>query len=531
MTWPSSRPISLLICALGGEGGGVLTGWLAEVARRCDHPAQATSIPGVAQRTGATTYFIEVWPQPQVLIGDAKPVFSLNPTPGALDAVIASELLEAARCACNGLPSPERTLFIASSARTLTNPERSHPGDGRLDSSQLLPVVQAASLRLHLLDMQAIAREHGTAVSAVMLGAIAGSGLFPFPRSAYEAVLQDSGRGAAASRAGFDAAHELVAGNGRAQRELGEQLAEAVQNAAANTSVPAEIGRMPAPVGEIVALGHARTCDYQDRAYGRQYLERVQRVLDAERAVDPDGAHGFAASREAARWLALWMCYDDIVRVADLKSRRSRAERVRRDARAGERDLLRVHDYFKPGIPELAALLPCWLATRVIDWGRKQQAERGEPWALPLKLASHTVSGIVLLRLLAALRRLRRYGSRHAQEQALIDEWLDTLVESLGADRALGFEVAACGRLIKGYGSTNERGKDNLLHLLRHVARSQLMPADERAAAVRRGREAALADDAGKALDRVLAEAGAAPRRIREQPIRWMPASAWREGK
>ncbi len=526
-----TRPISLLVCALGGEGGGVLTGWLAEVARRCDHPAQATSIPGVAQRTGATTYFIEVWPLPKALAGDAKPVFSLNPTPGALDAVIASELLEAARCACNGLPSPQRTLFIASAARTLTNPERSHPGDGRLDSAQLLSVVQAASLSLHLLDMQAIAREHGTAVSAVMLGAIAGSGLFPFPRSAYEAVLQDGGRGAQASRAGFDAAFDIVAGRGRAQRALEEQLAPAVSQAAASTALPPEIGRMPAPVGEIVALGHARTCDYQDNAYGRQYVERVQRVLDAERAADPEGTQGFAASREAARWLALWMCYDDVVRVADLKSRRSRAERVRREARAGERDLLRVHDYLKPGIPELAALLPAWLAVRVRDWGRKREAERGEPWALPLKLASHTVAGTLLLRLLASLRVLRRHGSRHAQEQALIDEWLDTLVEALAADNSLGFEVAACGRLVKGYGSTHERGKDNLLHLLRHVARATLQSPAGRAAAVRRGREAALADDAGKALDRVLAEAGAAPRRLREQPIRWMPAQARREMK
>ena len=525
------RPISLLVCALGGEGGGVLTGWLAEIARRCGYPAQATSIPGVAQRTGATTYFIEVWPLPHAMAGEAKPVFSLNPTPGMLDAVIASELLEAARCACNGLPSPERTLFIASSARTLTNPERSHPGDGRLDSAQLLAVVQAACRTMHLLDMPAIAREHGTAVSAVMLGAIAGSDLFPFPRSAYEAVLQDSGRGAQASRAGFDAAFEMVAGSGRAQHDIEEQPGPAFERAAAIAALPADVGRMPATVGEIVALGHARTCDYQDRAYGRQYVERVQRVLDAERAADPDGAHGFAASREAARWLALWMCYDDIVRVADLKSRRSRAERVRREARAGERDLLRVHDYLKPGIPELAALLPRWLAARVIDWGRKRQAERGEPWALPLKLASHTVTGTLMLRLLASLRRLRRFGSRHAQEQALIDEWLDTLIEGLGSDRELGYEVAACGRLVKGYGSTNERGKDNLLHLLRHVARAKLLPPGGRAAAVRRGREAALADDAGKALDRVLAEAGAAPRRLREQPIRWMPSSARRAMK
>ncbi len=526
------KPLTLLICALGGEGGGVLTGWLAEVARRCDFPAQATSVPGVAQRTGATTYYLEVWPQSRSVMGEARPVFSLSPVPGALDAVIASELLEAARCACNGLPSPDRTLFIASDTRALTNAERSHPGDGRLDRDELRNIVQSASRALHVFDMQAIARQHGTVVSAVMLGAIAGSGVFPFPRDAYEAVIQDGGRGAQASLAGFNAAYAMVA-EGQFAGEPGHagtppaEMTPSIQR----ENLPTELADMPAAVADIVALGHARCCDYQDRRYGSQYLQRVRQVLDTERAADPEGKHGFEASRELARWLALWMCYDDIARVAHLKSRQARAERVRREARAGDRDLLYVHDYFKPGIPEIAGLLPPWLAERVIDWGRKQEAERGEPWALPLKLASHTVSGTLLLRLLASLRWLRRASSRYAQEQALIDEWLRAVIDGLRDGWPLGHEVAACGRLVKGYGSTNERGKATLLHLLRQVARADRDTADERAAQVRKGLDAALADDTGKALDRVLAEAGAAPRPVREQPIRWMPTAIRREMK
>ncbi|HVQ04998.1 MAG TPA: indolepyruvate oxidoreductase, partial [Burkholderiaceae bacterium] len=55
----ASRPITLLVCALGGEGGGVLAQWLVDVAIRAGHAAQSTSIPGVAQRTGATTYYLE----------------------------------------------------------------------------------------------------------------------------------------------------------------------------------------------------------------------------------------------------------------------------------------------------------------------------------------------------------------------------------------------------------------------------------------------------------------------------------------
>jgi len=174
-------PITLLICALGGEGGGVLTQWLVDIAQQAGYPVQSTSIPGVAQRTGATTYYIEVFPVPQPQLGARRPVFSLNPVPGALDAIVSSELLETTRQIGNGMSSPQRTMVISSSSRTLTTQERMQLADGRADSGELLKVLQAFSRAHHVFDMGAVAREAGTVVSAVMLGAIAGSGLLPFP--------------------------------------------------------------------------------------------------------------------------------------------------------------------------------------------------------------------------------------------------------------------------------------------------------------------------------------------------------------
>ncbi|MBC7600047.1 MAG: indolepyruvate oxidoreductase, partial [Polaromonas sp.] len=123
--------ISLLICAQGGEGGGVLTEWLVDIARASGYAAQSTSIPGVAQRTGATTYYLEVFPVPLAELKGKRPVFSLNPVPGALDGLVSSELLETARQVGNGMASPARTLVISSSSRTLTTAERMVPGDGR----------------------------------------------------------------------------------------------------------------------------------------------------------------------------------------------------------------------------------------------------------------------------------------------------------------------------------------------------------------------------------------------------------------
>ena len=220
------------------------------------------------------------------------------------------------------------------------------------------------------------------------------------------------------------------------------------------------------------------------------------------------------------------MAFDDIVRVADLKSRASRSQRVRREAKAGEHDLLKVYDHFKPGVPEFAALLPASLAARLTAWDRRRQAGGKAPWAVPLKVGSHSVTGMLSLRVLASLRGLRKSGSRFAEEQALIERWLKAVLDGAAQGSwQLAHEVALCGRLIKGYGSTNERGKRNLLHVIDH-----LVPAErgsersplERAQAVAAAREAALQDEGGQALDAALLRHGAPPRPVVAQPIRWM---------
>lgn len=527
-----NRPITLLVCALGGEGGGVLTEWLVDTARHAGYAAQSTSIPGVAQRTGATTYYIEVFPVPLAQLGGRRPVFSLSPVPGALDAIVSSELLETARQIGNGMSAPLRTLVVSSSARILTTAERMEPGDGRADAQRLLDVVKAFSREHHVFDMNAIARDTGTVVSAVMLGAIAGSGLFPFPRSAYEHVVRGGdtsapgklGKAAAASLRGFAAAFDAVSAPRAQAAFVSSVMAGDTSDAPPPArALPDELARhFPPAVHDMLTLGHARVLDYQDAAYAALYAERLGKVLDAERATDPAGAQGFAVTREAARWLALWMAFDDIVRVAALKGRASRAQRVRQEVRATDQDIVKVYDHFKPGAAEFAALLPPALSRRVTAWDRRRQARGREPWALPLKVGSHSVLGMASLRLLSSLKWLRRRGNRFAEEQALIERWLAAVEAGTREAWALGHELALCGRLIKGYGSTNERGKHNLLHVIDELAGRATLPAPTRAEAIAAAREAALADEGGKALDAALVRHGAAPRPVQAQAIRWM---------
>jgi indolepyruvate ferredoxin oxidoreductase beta subunit len=518
----TAQPITILVCALGGEGGGVLSEWLYDVAVRCGHPAQSTSIPGVAQRTGATTYYIEVCPLHDAALAGRHPVFSLNPVPGAIDLLVSSELLETARQIGLGLASRERTLVLSSNARALTVAEKMQMGDGRFAQGDLLATVQRHSRAHEVMDMGAMAREAGTVISAVMLGAVAASGVLPFPREAFEATISHTGKGVQGSLRGFALGFDAVWRSQQARSAV-QQDAVAVLEKVLPPALPAAVAEaFPAPVHSLLTLGHARLVDYQDADYAALYVGRLQRVLAAERISDPNGAQVFAVTTEMARWLALWMAFDDIVRVASLKLRASRTERVRREVAAGDDDIVKLFDHFKPGVPEFAALLPAGLAQRLTAWDERRLARGREAWSLPLKVGTHTVLGALALRFVAGLKGRRQRGSRFAAEQDLIERWLAAVEQGAREHWALGHELAQCGRLIKGYGTTNERGKRNLLHVVEHLARADVIadPA-QRAQAIRAARTAALADDAGLGLDQALIAHGVPARPLRAQPIRW----------
>jgi indolepyruvate ferredoxin oxidoreductase beta subunit len=162
------------------------------------------------------------------------------------------------------------------------------------------------------------------------------------------------------------------------------------------------------------------------------------------------------------------------------------------------------------------------MAHALLRWDGRRTSRGRAPLAFAMHLRSDSVLGMIALRCLAALKPWRRRGTRYAEEQDRIERWMEVLLVAAGEDWQLAYEVALSGRLIKGYGETNERGKRNLTHILEHLARAAT-PAATRAGAIRDAREAALADEGGKALDATLVRHGAPPRPIVPQPIRWVP--------
>src|ERR1041385_1486930 len=118
------RAIKGASLAMGGEGGGVLADWIVDLAEHGNYLVQTTSVPGVAQRTGATIYYLELFPRAAAKAAGKDPVLALVPVPGDVDVVIASELMEAGRAVQRGFVTPDRTTLVASTHRVYAMTEK-----------------------------------------------------------------------------------------------------------------------------------------------------------------------------------------------------------------------------------------------------------------------------------------------------------------------------------------------------------------------------------------------------------------------
>ncbi|TAM92238.1 MAG: indolepyruvate oxidoreductase subunit beta family protein [Rhodanobacteraceae bacterium] len=493
----SPQIITIAILALGGQGGGVLVDWIVDLAEHGGWTAQATSVAGVAQRTGATVYYIElVEPTP-----GRDPILALMPVPGEVDVLISAELAEAGRAVERGLVTPDCTTVITSSHRTYAVQEKMVPGTGVADSAAILEMVRTVARRVIADDMQALAVRHGSVISSSLFGALAGSGVLPFESDAFEAVIERSGVGvetslmtmrAAALKArqqqGLPVLKRPTESMQTPARPLPEQAASA-ELASLLTRIRAEA---PQPAWPWLGEGLARVVEWQDVAYGQQYLNEVMHW--ARQDPDPQAI----LTVEAARWIAVAMAYDDVVRVADLKTRPARNLRLRGEVGASADDVLGVEEYFHPRLQEALGLLPESWAAR-IESSERLSRFFSRRMAAGRRIQTHTISGYLQLRVVAGLRRWRRSSRRHAEEMAHLRQWLDIAQNALdGGDSAMAAEVLRCRRLIKGYSDTHARGRGRFDRLMR--AARQLRGQPEAAYKLQTLREAALKDHEGRAL-------------------------------
>lgn len=485
-----ARTRSILVAALGGEGGGVLSDWIITAIRAAGYLVQGTSIPGVAQRTGATTYYLEYLPVPIAELGGRRPVFALTPVPGRVDIMIASELLEAARAAQNGYITPDRTTLIASSHRVYTTAEKIAMLDGRFDSEPLLKAIHAIANRALVFDMQQAALEAKTVINAVILGTLAGSNALLIDPSHFENAIKASGKAVSASLQGYKLGFNAARGT------LTNQETAHVQS-------PAKTSRdgFPLETQFTIANGYDRCLDYHDRKYAELYLDRVRSILEVDRAAG--GAEsGWKLTIEGARHLALRMTYEDVIRVADLKTRAERFAGIRQETKAGQNEPVHITDFLKPGPEEICALLPPRLGNAFLSFLRKRNLEHR--FHVGMHIRSHTISGFLLMRLLARMRFMRRGSWRFAQEETFTARWLKAVREACAIDYDFGVQVAECADLLKGYSGTYRRGVRNFGLLFDEVVEPAIRAKLSAAKQVSSARAAANSDPEGDALDRFL---------------------------
>lgn len=485
--------IKLAILAVGGQGGGVLTNWIEGVARANGYAAQATSVAGVAQRTGATVYYVEMAP-----LGEHTPIFSLMPAAGDVDIMMTAEMMEAGRAIMRGFVTPDRTVLISSSHRALAVSEKTVPGDGIASSEEVKAAAEVAARRFICADFDSLAVRNGSVISATLFGALAASGALPFSREAFEEAIRAGGKGVEASLRAFAAGFE-VASQGE-EKTLAEEAA-----APADVTGPDHLMRdwqaliertraLPGDAADMAEAGLKKVVSFQDLAYGREYLERLEGIAAKDHR---DGT----LTREAAKYLANAMAYDDIIRVADAKTRTGRRERIATEMRAGEAQVMQVTEFLHPRAEEIVSMLPAKMGAR---WAAnpKRMALVDKLFNRGRRMRTDRLSSFMALYFLGGLKGWRRRTLRHADEMAHVDAWLGRVTDVVDRDYDLAVEILRCQRLVKGYSDTHARGQSKFARVMEGVG--LVAGRDDAADWIRRLREAALLDEGGKALDGAL---------------------------
>ena len=167
---------------------------------------------------------------------------------------------------------------------------------------------------------------------------------------------------------------------------------------------------------------------------------------------------GDALSLSAAKHLANAMCYDDMIRVSDLKTRSKRdAAHQSRGWRGGWTRSCNLPSISIPRIEEFCGTLPAGLG-RYIESRPKLSAWLDRRVNRGRRIRTDSMSGFALLWFIGGLRRWRRSLLRHQVEMEHLQHWYKLALDHVSAEHyALAVEILNCRRLIKGYSDTHVR--------------------------------------------------------------------------
>lgn len=457
---------SILLSAVGGQGGNLLAEWIFQAATLEGHRAQAVSLPGLSQRGGATSFYIEL------AVGAdrerlSRVVFSQHPVPGEVDLLIAQEFLELARILQQGYGSA-RTRVVASTHRVYTVGEKTPAWDGPVPFHELDAAARSLSGEFTGFDAVELAQRNGLdelAVNAILLGALAASKALPISDAAYEKAILRVGVAPEMNQRAFDLGRHFVetGGHTRAAAPPGEPWEDLVASRARKLPVGVRgafrelVTALPERYGPTLArvLAEAawRLADYQDPAYAREFLEAVEAIHVLDRSLQPAGPPEL--SEIFAKALGTWMAYEDGIRVAQLKTRSERFESIRAQQGVGAKQVYEVREFLKPDAEEVYGVLPTWLVDRLLAVGPVRRWLDGRHF--PQRPKTTSLRGILRLRLLLLLKPFRRASWRYRKEHALIRRYIHRVTAAAAVDYRVARLMARTGQMVKGYGDARRR--------------------------------------------------------------------------
>lgn len=458
--------IKIMVPAVGGQGGGVLTEWLVQAFFLEDYDVQGISLPGLSQRGGSTVYYLEAHPKPES--EDKQIIFAQFPVPGEVDVIISQEFLELGRALQLGYGS-DRTTIVTSTHRIYSTLEKLPIGSGIYSDENLRKIATAFSSKLIELNALQLAKDNGMddlAVNAILFGALAASGRLPLSKESFISSIEKVGVAVKTNLRGFEVGWNSVSSSKDTGKKpvVWETFVRTRADRFEEYEREVYLGKVsrietefPGQLREILAESLSRLIDYQDAEYADRYIDDVREVF----ALDESMKGNLKLTEHFARNLALLMSYEDGIRVAELKIRSDRFKRIKEEMRLRDDQVFKVIDYLKPDAEEIYGLLPNVVVApfvRIVEssvfkkiWRRKR------PVTFAQTPTTTSFSGFLRLWLLTKIKFMRPGSYRFKKERALMDKYKESTLYYAGLDYKLGCLVAGSGAMIKGYGKVRRR--------------------------------------------------------------------------
>ncbi|MBI3626208.1 MAG: indolepyruvate oxidoreductase subunit beta family protein [Candidatus Rokubacteria bacterium] len=457
---------SIFLSAVGGQGGNLLAEWIFQAATFEGHRAQAVSLPGLSQRGGATSFYLEV------AVGAdrrrlSRVVFSQHPVPGEVDVIIAQEFLELARVLQEGYGSP-RTKIVASTHRVYTVGEKTPAWDGPVPMEALYAAARSMSEEFVGFNAVELAQRNGLdelAVNAILLGALFASKALPISDAAYEKAIVRVGIAPEMNQRAFDLGRRFVESGAWKLEEVppaepwedfvaarAEKLPSRARAAFRDlvTPLPSRYGQA---LARVLVEAIWRLVDYQDLRYAREFLGTAEEIHALDRSLRPEGPPQL--TEIFAKGLGTWMAYEDGIRVAQLKTRAERFQSIRARLGVGPDQVYEVHEFLRPDAEEIYGILPTWLVDPLLALGPVRRfLERRH---FPQHPKTTSFRGILRLKMLLLLKPLRRSSWRYRKEHALMRRYIARVKEAAAVDYRVACLMARTGQMVKGYGDTRRK--------------------------------------------------------------------------